>query len=169
MHVRRLTACAILSAVALTIFVLEAQIPVPLPVPGLKLGLSNVVTVFALAVLGWREALAIVLVRILLGNLVTGQASAILYALAGGLLSCAAMVLLRRVLKPGQLWLCGVFGGIMHNIGQMAVAVAITRTAGLLLYLPVLLLCGVATGALTGVCGQLLAKRVPSDRGDANL
>ncbi len=169
MHVRRLTACAILSAVALTIFVLEAQIPVPLPVPGLKLGLSNVVTVFALAVLGWREALAIVLVRILLGNLVTGQASAILYALAGGLLSFAAMVLLRRVLKPGQLWLCGVFGGIMHNIGQMAVAVAITRTAGLLLYLPVLLLCGVATGALTGVCGQLLAKRVPSDRGDANL
>ena len=169
MHVRRLTACAILSAVALTIFVLEAQIPVPLPVPGLKLGLSNVVTVFALAVLGWREALAIVLVRILLGNLVTGQASAILYALAGGLLSFAAMVLLRRVLKPGQLWLCGVFGGIMHNIGQMAVAVAITRTVGLLLYLPVLLLCGVATGALTGVCGQLLAKRVPSDRGDANL
>lgn len=169
MHVRRLTACAILSAVALTIFVLEAQIPVPLPVPGLKLGLSNVVTVFALAVLGWREALAIVLVRILLGNLVTGQASAILYALAGGLLSFAAMVLLRRVLKPGQLWLCGVFGGIMHNIGQMAVAVAITRTAGLLLYLPVLLLCGVATGALTGVCGQLLTNRVPSDRGDANL
>ena len=164
MRVRRLTACAILSAVALTIFVLEAQIPVPLP--GLKLGLSNVVTVFALAVLGWREALAIVLVRILLGNLVTGQVSAMLYALAGGLLSFAAMALLRRVLKPGQLWLCGVFGGIMHNIGQMAVAVAFTRTAGLLLYLPVLLLCGVATGTLTGVCGQLLAKRVPSDRGD---
>ena len=169
MHVRRLTACAILSAVALTIFVLEAQIPVPLPVPGLKLGLSNVVTVFALAVLGWREALAIVLVRILLGNLATGQASAILYALAGGLLSFAAMALLRRVLKPGQLWLCGVCGGLMHTIGPMAVAVAITRTAGLLLYLPVLLLCGVATGALTGVSGQLLAKRVPSDRGDANL
>lgn len=160
MRVRRLTACALLSAVALTIFVVEAQIPLPLPVPGLKLGLSNVVTVFALAVFGWREALAIVLTRILLGNLVTGQVSAILYAVAGGGLSFAAMALLRRVLKPEQLWICGVFGGIAHNIGQMAVAVAITRTAGLLLYLPALLLCGVATGALTGICGQLLAKRL---------
>ena len=73
MPVRRLTVCSLLTAVALTIFVLEAQIPLPLPVPGLKLGLSNVVTVFALAVLGWKEALAIVLLRIVLGNLLIGQ------------------------------------------------------------------------------------------------
>lgn len=161
MRVRKLTACAVLAAVALTIFVVEAQLPVPFPVAGLKLGLSNVVTVFALAALGRKEALAIVLVRILLGNLVTGQASAILYALAGGLLSFAAMALMQRVLKPEQLWICGIFGGIAHNIGQMAVAVAVTRTAGLLLYLPILLLCGVATGAFTGICGQLLTKRLP--------
>ena len=160
MRVRKLTTCALLTAVALTIFVVEAQIPVPLPVPGLKLGLSNVVTVFALAALGWREALAIVLVRIFLGNFVTGQASAILYALAGGLLSFAVMALLQRLFPPKQLWLCGVFGGIAHNIGQMAVALAITRTAELLLYLPALLLCGVATGALTGGCGQMLAARL---------
>ena len=70
------------------------------------------------------------------------------------------MALLRRALKPEQLWVCGVLGGIAHNLGQMAVALAITRTAGLLLYLPVLLLCGALTGALTGICGQLLAKRL---------
>ncbi len=160
MRVRRLTLCAVLCAVALTIFVVEAQFPVPVPVPGLKLGLSNVVTVVALAVLGWKEALAIVLVRIVLGNFAAGQASAILYALAGGLLSFAVMALLRRALKPEQLWVCGVLGGIVHNLGQMAVALAIMRTAGLLLYLPVLLLCGSLTGALTGICGQLLAKRL---------
>ena len=70
------------------------------------------------------------------------------------------MALLQRLFPPKQLWLCGVFGGIAHNIGQMAVALAITRTAELLLYLPALLLCGVATGALTGGCGQLLAARL---------
>lgn len=162
MRTRKITTCALLSAIALTIFVLEAQIPVPIPVPGLKLGLSNVVTVFALATLGWKEALSIVVVRIVLGNLVTGQPAAILYALAGGLLSFVCMALLRRCLKPDQLWVSGVIGGVAHNLGQVAVALAVTQTVELLLYLPILLLCGVFTGALTGVCGQLAAKKIPS-------
>lgn len=86
-RLRRLVLCAVLCAVALGIFVLEAQIPLPLPFPGIKLGLSNIVTLLALALLGWKEALGIVLGRVLLGNLLLGQPSALLYALAGGLLS----------------------------------------------------------------------------------
>lgn len=160
MRTKTLTSCAALSAVALTIFVLEAQIPLPVQVPGLKLGLSNAVTVFALAVLGRKRTLAIVLVRIVLGNLVTGQPAAMLYALAGGLTSYAAMALLYRALKPEQLWVCGVAGGIVHNLGQTAVALAVTQTAELLLCLPMLLLCGALTGALTGTCGQLAEKRL---------
>lgn len=153
---RRLTLCAVLSAVALTIFVLEAQIP--LPVSGIKLGLSNIVTVFALSALGWKEALAILLVRVLLGSLAVGQVMALLYSLAGGLLSFVCMALVLRLLKPEQLWVCGVIGGITHNIAQMAVAVAVTRTPALLAYLPLLLLGGTLTGAFTGLCAQLLRK-----------
>lgn len=161
MRARRLALCALLTAIALTIFVLEAQIPLPLPVPGLKLGLSNIVTVFALAVLGWKETLAIVLLRIVLGNLITGQGMAMLYSLAGGLFSFLCMALVFRILKENQLWVCGVIGGIAHNIGQMAVAVAVTGTPALLIYLAVLLLCGIVTGAFTGLCAQLLKRRLP--------
>ena len=166
MPVRRLTVCSLLTTVALTIFVLEAQIPLPLPIPGLKLGLSNVVTVFALAVLGWKEALAIVLLRIVLGNLLIGQPLAMLYSLAGGLLSFLCMALILRVLKKHQLWICGVFGGIAHNIGQMAVAAAVTATPALWMYLAILIPCGILTGAFTGLCAQLLRKmlfRKPHD------
>lgn len=86
MRVKRLTRCALLTAIALTIFVLEAQIPIPFPVPGMKLGLSNIITLFALFSFGWKDALAIVVIRILLGNLASGQVMALLYSLGGGLL-----------------------------------------------------------------------------------
>ncbi|MBQ6432036.1 MAG: Gx transporter family protein [Oscillospiraceae bacterium] len=159
-RVRRLALCALLTAIALTIFVVEAQFPLPVPVPGLKLGLSNIVTLFALAAFGWKEALAILLVRVFLGNLITGQMMSLFYSLAGGLLSFVCMALILRVLKQNQLWVAGVIGGITHNVGQMAVAVAVTDTTALLAYLPVLTLCGILTGALTGLCAQLLYQKL---------
>ena len=159
MRVRRLALCALLAAVALTIFVLEAQIPLPAPIPGLKLGLSNIVILFTLFALGRKEALAVLLVRILLGNLFTGQLMAMLYSLCGGLLSFLVMALLRRKLPVGQIWVAGVLGGLCHNIGQMAVAVAVTQSEQLLYYLPVLELCGLLTGAFTGLCAQLLYQK----------
>lgn len=164
MRVRRLALCALLTALALGIFVLEAQIPLPVPVPGLKLGLSNVVTLFALFALGRKEAAAILLIRVLLGNLITGQVSALLYSLAGSLLSFFSMALLVSLLKQSQVWVAGVIGGLAHNLGQMAAAMAVTQTPSLLLYLPVLLLCGILTGAFTGLCAQLLLRRLPTEK-----
>lgn len=158
MKLRRLTTSALLATVALTIFVLEAQIPPLLPLPGFRLGLSNVVTVFALFALGRRDALAIVLVRVVLGNLLTGQPSAMLYALAGGLLSYVAMAMLAPHLKQSQMWVCGVVGSLAHNIGQMAVALLLTRTPAFLYFLPPLLLCAIGTGLFTGLCAQLLRR-----------
>jgi len=108
MRVKRLTRCALLTAIALAIFVLEAQIPIPFPVPGMKLGLSNIITLFALFSFGWKDALAIVVIRILLGNLASGQVMALLYSLGGGLLSFAGMALLRRILTAKQVWVAGV-------------------------------------------------------------
>lgn len=168
MRVKRLTRCALLTAIALAIFVLEAQIPIPFPVPGMKLGLSNIITLFALFSFGWKDALAIVVIRILLGNLASGQVMALLYSL-GGLLSFAGMALLCRILTAKQVWAAGAAGGLLHNLGQMAVALAVTRTPGLLVWLPVLLLCGLGTGLFTGLCAQLLLRRrLISDKGDTH-
>ena len=159
MRVKRLTRCALLTAIALAIFVLEAQIPIPFPVPGMKLGLSNII----------KDALAIVVIRILLGNLASGQVMALLYSLGGGLLSFAGMALLCRILTAKQVWAAGAAGGLLHNLGQMAVALAVTRTPGLLVWLPVLLLCGLGTGLFTGLCAQLLLRRrLISDKGDTH-
>jgi heptaprenyl diphosphate synthase len=156
---RKLAISALLAAVALTIFVLEAQIPLPLPIPGAKPGLSNIVTIFALFILGPKYALAIVVLRIVLGNIFAGQMMALFFSLAGGLLSFCAMALVARFLPPKQVWVAGVIGGIAHNIGQMAVALALTQTAQLLLYAPLLLLCGIIAGIFTGLCAQLLLLR----------
>lgn len=157
---RRLAWCALLTAIALTIFVLEGQIPLSFRVPGMKLGLSNLVTLYALFALGWKEALGILLARIFLGNVFAGNLMAMLYSLSGGLVSFAAMTLLRRVVRENQIWVCGTLGGIAHNLGQLSAAALISKTSGLLLYLPVLILCGMVTGAFTGLCAQLLLQRL---------
>ena len=104
-----------------------------------------------------------------LGNLASGQVMALLYSLGGGLLSFAGMALLCRILTAKQVWAAGAAGGLLHNLGQMAVALAVTRTPGLLVWLPVLLLCGLGTGLFTGLCAQLLLRRrLISDKGDTH-
>lgn len=159
MKAKRLTLCALLTAIALTIFVAEAQIPPIVPVPGMRLGLANVVTVYAMFALGPGDTLMILLCRIFLGSLFAGG-STFLYSLAGGLLCYLAMLLLRKVLTEKQLWVCGAIGAIFHNIGQMGAAILIARTPQLILYLPVLLITGIAAGAFTGLAAQLLLERV---------
>lgn len=156
---RRLTRAALLTALALIIFVLESQIPPPVPIPGLKLGLANIVTVYAMFRLGSKDTLAILLARILLGGLLTGAVSALLFSLAGGLLCYLAMLALRRVLTVRQLWVCGAIGAVFHNLGQTAAAIGIYRTTAVAVYLPVLLFTGVITGSFTGLAAQFLVNR----------
>ena len=159
MKAKRLTTSALLTAIALTIFVAEAQIPPPVPVPGMKLGLANIVTVYAMFALGPGDTLMILLARIILGSLFAGG-STFFYSLAGGLLCYLSMLFLRKILTVRQLWVCGAIGAIFHNLGQMGVAVLIARTPQLVLYLPVLLIVGILAGALTGLAAQLLLARL---------
>lgn len=160
MKVRQLLRMALLTAIALIIFLVEAQIPNPIPIPGVKLGLANVVTVYAVFALGPGPALMILFCRVFLGSVFSGQMMMFLYSLGGGLLCWCAMCVLRRMVTGKQIWVCSVFGAIFHNIGQMAVAVAITRTPALLAYLPALLISGILTGAFTGVAAQVLLNRL---------
>ena len=159
MAVKKLTVMALLCAIALTIFMVEAQIPAIVPIPGIKLGLSNIVTVFAVFVLGPGEAAAILFCRIFLGAVFAGNFSTILYSAAGGALAILTAILLRRVLKPEQMWVAGCLGAIAHSVGQMAMAIALTGTPSLALWLPVMILCSVITGTFTGLCAQILTKR----------
>lgn len=156
---RQLTYMAVLTAVALTIFVLEAQIPVPVPIPGVKLGLANIVTVYAVFALGPGPAAMILLARVLLGSLFAGGMT-IFYSLAGGLCCYLVMVVMRKLVTEKQIWVCSVLGAMAHNVGQIAAAVLITRTPGIVAYLPVLMISGILTGLFTGLCAQFLLARL---------
>ena len=159
MKTRKLTQMALLTAIALTIFMVEAQIPALVPVPGVKLGLSNIITVFAVFAMGPKEAAAILFVRIFLGAVFAGNFSTIFYSAAGGALAIGVTILLRKLLTKNQLWVAGVLGAIAHSIGQMAMAIAITQTVGLAAYLPMMIICSIITGLFTGLCAQFLLDR----------
>ena len=159
MQTRKLTRMALLTAIALTIFMIEAQIPALVPIPGVKLGLANIVTVFAVFTMGSKEGAMILAARIFLGAVFAGNFSTIFYSAAGGACAILVTIGLKRILTKKQLWVAGALGAVAHSIGQMAVAVAMTGTPGLLVYLPVMILCGVITGLFTGLCAQFLVKR----------
>ena len=159
MKVKKLTLMGLLCAIALTIFMVEAQIPAPVPVPGVKLGLSNIITVFAVFVLGPKEGAAILFVRIFLGSIFGGNFSAILYSGAGGFCAILVTVALRRILTKKQLWVAGAIGAVAHSIGQMAMAILLTGTPSLVVYLPFMILCSVISGLFTGLCAQVLVNR----------
>ena len=160
MKTKEITRMALLTAIALTIFMVEAQLPGLAPVPGIKLGLSNIVTVYAVFVLGPKKAAMILAARVFLGAVFSGQLSTILYSGAGGACAIGITILSRRILTNKQIWVAGVLGSIAHCVGQMAVAIAVTQTPGLAAYLPVMVLTGIFTGAFTGLCAQILTERL---------
>ena len=160
MSVKRLTRLSMLTALALILFTVEMQLPALAPIPGVKLGLANIVTVYAMFAIGPADTLAILLVRIVLGAIFSGQPSSMLYSLAGGMLCYLAMLPCRRLLSLRQLWLCSVIGAVFHNIGQLGMAVLITRTPAVMGYLPVMLLIGVPAGVFTGLCAQFVVNRL---------
>jgi heptaprenyl diphosphate synthase len=159
MKLKKLTALALLTAVALIIFTVEAQIPAIVPIPGVKLGLANIVTVFVVFAIGAKEGAAVLACRIFLGAVFAGNFSTIFYSAAGGLCAILATIGLKRILTQKQIWVAGCIGAIAHSIGQMVAAVAITGTPGLIIYLPVLIAISVLTGCLTGLTAQMLLNR----------
>lgn len=159
MKTKRLTELALLTAVALIIFVVELQIPNPIPIPGAKLGLANIITVFAIYSYQAREVFLIVLCRTVLGSIFGGNMMALFYSLAGGFLCLVGMWLLKRILSQKYIWLCSVFGAIFHNVGQSIVA-CIIAGMGMIVYLPFLLVSGCLAGAFTGACVQVVIYRI---------
>ena len=159
MNTRKLTTLGLLSAIALTIFMVEAQIPPIVPLPGVKVGLANIVTVFAVFVLGGKEGAAVLFTRVFLGAVFAGNFSTIFYSAAGGVCAILVTIGAKGILTKKQLWVAGILGAIAHSIGQMTMAIAISGTPGLAVYLPIMIAISIITGAFTGLCAQFLVNR----------
>ena len=156
---RNIALRAVLAALALGLSTLEGLFPLSLivPLPGVKLGLANIVTVFALYQLGAGAALAILLTRCLLGGLFAGNVSAMLFSLLGGVTAMLVMIALRRCRRL-SVYGVSVGGAAAHNIGQMAAACITLGSTMVLGYLPFLLAVSLVTGTLTGFVTALLMR-----------
>lgn len=157
---KKMVLLGILVALALALYVAERMIPIPiLPVPGVKLGLANIVTLVAIFMFSFQEVLLFVIVRTLLSSLFGGGLSGFMFSLSGGLLSMLVMYLLIRFAAH---WLSlpgiSVIGALFHNLGQLLVAAVIVKTFGILLYLPLLIASAGLTGLAVGFTTLMLLR-----------
>lgn len=159
MKTKKLTRLALLTALALIIFIVELQFPDIIPVPGVKLGLANIITVYAVYKYKAGEVAMIVVTRVVLGSFFGGNISAMMYSMAGAMLCLAGMLLIKKIVPVNYIWLSSILGAMLHNTGQMIVAVLVTRTFSVASLYPFLIVSGCIAGAFTGLCAQLLIKR----------
>lgn len=155
---RKLALMALLTTIALTIFVVEAQIPAPVPIPGVKLGLANIITLITVCLLGKKEAGVVLLVRVIMGAMFAGSPSTLLFSAVGGLFAYLTMCLTVGLFGDNRLWIVSALAGIAHNAGQLLACVLVVKTPGVFAYAPILAASGVVTGVFTGFAAQYLLK-----------
>ena len=154
---KKLAFMALLTAMALTIFVIEAQIPAPVPIPGVKLGLANIIALTAMVLIGRKEAGVVLFLRIVMGAMFAGNPSTIIYSAAGGLLAYIAMCLLVGIIPESRLWLTSAISAVCHNAGQLLACALVVQTPGVFVYAPALA-SGIITGLFTGFAAVYLIK-----------
>lgn len=152
-------------ALAMILGYVELLIPISVGIPGVKLGLANLVTMICLYQMGEREAAAVSLARILLVGFTFGNMSSLLYSLAGGIVSFLCMLLAKRSGRFGKTGV-SVVGGVTHNLGQLAVAAFVVENAAVFWYFPVLLFAGTLTGLAIGILAGEVLKRLPPSAGN---
>ncbi|HIW81890.1 MAG TPA: Gx transporter family protein [Candidatus Acetatifactor stercoripullorum] len=158
MKVKKLTLLALFTTLALIIFAAESMLPPLVPVPGIKLGLANIITLVVLRNFTVKDAAVVLFMRIFLSSFFFGQALSLLYSLAGGFLCLVVMCLINRLFSGHYLFLTSIAGALAHNAGQLLTAFFITQTAGIFIYLPFLMLGGLVTGLFTGLCAHFSQK-----------
>ena len=157
---RRIALSGLLTSLMLVFGLIERQFPLPIAVPGVKLGLANSVLLYSLYMLGIRQSVVLMLLKALLSWLIYMNMSAMLYSLAGGVLSLLAMILIMRVKGVSVIGVSAI-GAVFFNVGQILAAMLVLNTPQLLLtYLPVLMISGVVTGVLTGMVAQTVMKHL---------
>jgi len=148
-------------AIALTMILsfVESQVPALVAIPGVKVGLANIAVIFVLYKLGRKEAVLVSLIRVVLVSLLFGNFASLFYSVAGAVLSLTGMILLKRI-KSLSLVAVSVSGGVLHNVGQIAMACILLETNVIKYYLPFLILSGTLAGIAVGVVSAILIKRV---------
>lgn len=146
-------------ALAFIFSYIESQIPIPFPIPGIKLGLANLVVIIAIYGIGSKEAFVLSMVRILLVGITFRDPFSLVFSFAGGLMSWTSMVTLKK-LKLFSMIGISIIGGIAHNIGQIIVAIIYVNNTSLVFYLPFLMISGVVGGTLIGMLGAIVIKRL---------
>lgn len=156
---RRVALSGLLVALMLVLGYVESLIPVAAGIPGVKLGLSNGILIFAVYMLGIPTAFLLMVLKVVLSGLMFGGVSAMMYALAGGLVSMIAMASLSKV-KGIHPVVVSMMGGVCHNVGQVGLAMMMLNTPKLLYYMAILMVVGLICGALTGVCADSVMKHL---------
>lgn len=164
--VKRLTLLAMFTTIALTIFVIESAIPTLVPIPGVKLGLANIVTLFIIKRMRVCDAAVVLLLRIVLASVFVGQAVSFIYSLCGGLLCLLIMALVNWILEGHAIFITSVLGAVAHNAGQILAAFFILGMSGIFAYMPFLVISGVITGLFTGFVCFYMDKYIPKNIGE---
>lgn len=149
-NLKKYAVMAILTSVSLILFTVEAALP-PIPIQGVKLGFSNIVTLISMVILGKQEAFLILVMRITLASVFSGSILSFLFSIVGGIMAFAIMALTINIFGRKKIWITSVLGAIFHNAGQLAVAVFATGTPAVSIYAPILLLSAIVTGTIIGV------------------
>ena len=159
MKTKKLAVMALAIALCMVLSFVESQVPALVAVPGVKVGLANLAVVFVLYKLGWKEAVFVSLIRVGLISLLFGNFASLFYSIAGAVLSLSGMIILRRF-KSVSTVAVSVSGGVLHNVGQIAMACILLETNVIKYYLPFLILSGTLAGVVIGVVSAVLIKRV---------
>lgn len=156
---QRIALSGLLVALMLVLGYVESLLPVAAGIPGIKLGLSNGILIFAVYMLGIPTAFVLMVLKVVLSGLMFGGVSAMMYAFAGGLVSMIFMALLSRI-KGVHVVVVSMVGGLMHNVGQVGLAMVMLGTPKLMYYMAILMVVGLGCGALTGVCASSVMKHL---------
>lgn len=160
MKTRKLTLISMLLVLAIIIFTVESQLPPIAPIPGIKLGLANVINLMALYMLGRRESFIILVLRIVLSSIFAGNFTGFMYSISGGIICFLFMGVMSLFIKENRMWAVSVFGAIGHNIGQIIIACFIMGTFQIIWYLPILMISAIITGTFTGIAAQTALKHM---------
>ena len=158
---KRLAYGAMFAALAMIFSYIEVLVPIPVPIPGVKLGIANLVILIALYRMGFKYAMTINIVRIVASGLLFQGVFGMLYSLAGGVLSLIVMYLLYRT-KLFSMTGVSMAGGVAHNFGQVSIACLIVSNVRLMSYFAILLWTGLISGILIGILAYIIEKRLPS-------
>lgn len=155
----KIVLCGVFTALAMIFSYIESIIPIPIPVPGIKLGIANIAVITILYVIGVKEAVVIDVLRIILTAILFGNINSFLFSISGAILSLLVMIIMKKTDYFSVIGV-SVCGGVMHNVGQIIAAVFIMGSEAIVYYLPLLIVSGVFTGVVIGVVSGIVAKHI---------